>query len=116
MRHHVKPSKNNLITNTELSKTLYTFVNNIIRDIKDIGGYPKDYTFIILGKPAPTGKTYLCELLRSQGYNAFEISEEVLPYVEYCDNKNHYSIAGVHRQVTIILNQQLHDLNQKKIY
>lgn len=115
MRHHIKPSKTDFMSNTELSKTLYTFINNIVRDIKDIGANPKNYTFIILGKSGPTGKTYLCELLRSQGYNAFEISEEVLPYVEYVDDRNHYTIAGIHKQVTIILNQRLHDQNQKRI-
>ena len=60
-------------------------------------------TYIITGKPGRTGKTWLTEKLKEQGYNAFEISEHIYDKVSYIENSNAYidDMAGT---VLIILN------------
>lgn len=70
-------------------------------------GCEKDYTYIILGHPGPTGKTHLCDALKSRGYNAIEISEQVGNLVSYKDSKNHYEIDRINKTVTIVLNMRL---------
>lgn len=63
------------------------------------------YTFIIMGKPGPTGKTRLCDNLNKAGFKAFEVSEYLTGMVEYLDNENHYLVDETHKTVTIILNR-----------
>lgn len=48
-------------------------------------------TYIILGRPGPTGKTWLQKKLEDLGYNAIEISEAMAlsDAIEYKDNNNH---------------------------
>lgn len=65
----------------------------------------KEMTYIILGKPGPTGKTWLTQALRDRGYKAIEISEEVYDMVDYHDDKNHFIEDPYGRHVTIILNR-----------
>lgn len=66
----------------------------------------KDYTFIILGGHGPTGKTWLCKALIENGFNTFEISEDIGGKVQYLDKDNFYSINGFCKQVVIILNHR----------
>ena len=65
----------------------------------------KDYTYIILGRPGKTGKTWLCNELRVHGFNAFEISEDVCGLIGYNDDENHYIRNDFDKQVTIVLNR-----------
>jgi hypothetical protein len=65
------------------------------------------YTFIILGRGGPTGKTWLCNGLRKYGFMAFELSESILPLVDYKDNRNHVIRDGVGRSIIIVLNRNL---------
>lgn len=65
-------------------------------------------TYIICGKPGPTGKTWLWDALVKAGHNAIEISESIGPFVDYRDDKNHMLNAGPGgRMVIIILNRPL---------
>ena len=68
----------------------------------------RDGTYVILGKPGPTGKTYLCNKLVTLGYNAVEISEGITlsDAVEYKDDANHI-VEMPFDYTVIILNQRL---------
>ena len=82
--------------------------NRIFIDIiRDKVGDARDYTYIILGRPGKTGKTWLCNELRAHGFNAFEISEDVIDFVRYKDEENHVIKNVYNKQVTIILNQAI---------
>lgn len=65
------------------------------------------YTFIILGRGGPTGKTWLCTGLRKYGFMAFELSESVFPFIDYNDNGNHVIKDDIDKNIIIILNQPL---------
>lgn len=87
-------------------------VIEILHHIIDSNGRPvndreSDYVYIILGRPGPTGKTWLCEALRHSGIKAFEISESVYSLVRYDDLCNHYVVDHASKTVTIILNKRL---------
>lgn len=63
------------------------------------------YSYIILGRPGPTGKTWLYNGLKLNGYKAFELSEDIIGLVDYRDDDNHYLIDDTKKQVIIILNK-----------
>lgn len=65
------------------------------------------WNYIILGKTGPTGKTYLWTLLRNNGFNAIEITENIYPWVEYNDDTNHFLVDEFRKQVVIVLNRPL---------
>lgn len=65
------------------------------------------YTFIILGRGGPTGKTWLCNGLKKYGFRAFELSESITSLVDYSDYKNHVIKNSLDRSIVIILNQFL---------
>lgn len=81
--------------------------NDLLQDMLKHLDNPGEYTYIIMGKPGPTGKTWLCNKLRQYGYNACEITESVCWIVDYRDNGNYYLIKKPHRVVVIILNKPL---------
>ena len=66
-----------------------------------------NWTYIILGRTGPTGKTYLCNLLRENGHNAVEISEDVYPLLDYHGIDNHYFVYKDNKCAVIILNKPL---------
>ena len=82
-----------------------TFIaDHIIRS----GRYPKGkYTFIILGKVGPTGKTWLLNRLRENGYRAIEITDAIYDLVDYKDDRNHIMEDELTDTVTIVLNHRL---------
>jgi hypothetical protein len=67
------------------------------------------YTFIILGRCGPTGKTWLWRGLKSFGFNAFEPAEAICQCMnyDYCDNYNHVIKNEIDRSIIVILNQSL---------
>ena len=65
------------------------------------------WTYIVTGRTGPTGKTYLCDLLKRQGYHAIEISEDIFTLVEYKDGKNHFLINDAEKYAIIIKNRIL---------
>lgn len=73
---------------TKLSKDIST--DRILKHILQFDS-EKVRTYIILGKPGPTGKTWLQKKLEDLGYNAIEISEAMAlsDAIEYKDNNNH---------------------------
>lgn len=83
-------------------------VNRILLFImRDMPGIANDYTYIILGRPGKTGKTWLCNELRVHGLNTFKISEDICDFVQYKDGENHLLVNDYDKQVTIILNQSI---------
>lgn len=71
-----------------------------------LGGFREDYLFLVLGKPGPTGKTYLTQRLKEHGYQVAELSEELAPFLN-ADKFNHVIIDDLEKQVVIILNRDL---------
>lgn len=72
----------------------------------------KAITVIIMGRPGPTGKTWLCENLTQKGFNAIELDlEHCKVDIQYHDNKNHYKIEnhpfGNASTVYVVLNEIL---------
>lgn len=66
-----------------------------------------DYICIILGRTGPTGKSWICEKLKNNGFRAVEISENIYKKVDYTDSNNHCVMDGFHKTITIILNRSL---------
>lgn len=81
-------------------------LRSMFREIGILGN-AKEYTYIILGRVGPTGKTYMCKRLKENGYVAFEISPNIYDLVDYVDTKNHYRIDHDNKVVTIVLNEAL---------
>lgn len=65
----------------------------------------KSWVYIITGRPGLTGKTFLYEQLKKNGYNAIEISEDIVDLVDYRDSKNHYIVNWEKKQLLIVLNE-----------
>lgn len=63
------------------------------------------YTFIVLERGGPTGKTWITTGLKNYGYPAFEITESVYNFIDYCDGKNHVIKNDVDRTIVIVLNE-----------
>lgn len=72
----------------------------------------KKKTFIIMGRPGPTGKTWLWDQLRKTGFNAIEVSEAVGPHIAYNDDANHYIDECLGGVVVIILNRPIRRYGQ----
>ena len=70
------------------------------------------YTYIILGKCGPTGKTWLYTQLRSRGFNVFEITEDVASVGMTVEgsNSNQFIVNEQFKQITIILNRPLNEV------
>lgn len=81
--------------------------NRILRTILETPRYSDGYTFVVLGRPGPTGKTWLCTGLREYGFKAVEISEDLGCLVDYRDNKNYIIENHIDRTVVIVLNERL---------
>lgn len=79
------------------------FIDNIGNSLAD----KREYTIVILGRSGPTGKTWLCNALKNHGFNAVEISEElILARVDFgTDNGNHYYINHAEKYIVIVLNK-----------
>jgi hypothetical protein len=78
--------------------------NRMLRSI--VEDNEKEYTYIILGRSGATGKTWIYTGLIKYGFTAFEISENVGNLLDYRDNKNHFIVDDLHKQVIIVLNQE----------
>ena len=67
-----------------------------------------DYTIVILGRPGPTGKTWLCNTLKQHGFNAVEISDEMAHLVDWMDiSRNHCFVDLEDKHVVVVLNKEL---------
>ena len=70
----------------------------------------KEFTYIILGRSGPTGKSKLRDTLTELGYTAFEISESVARYVSYPEIYrpncgDHMVVDYYNKIITIVLNK-----------
>lgn len=63
------------------------------------------YTFIILGRGGPTGKTWLCTGLKKYGFTAFEVTESIFNLVEYTSCKNRVIKNDIDRTIVVVLNE-----------
>lgn len=68
--------------------------------------FTSEYLYLILGKPGPTGKTWLTQKLKERGCQAAELSEELAPFLN-ADRFNHVVVDDLEKQVVIILNRDL---------
>lgn len=75
--------------------------------------YIKDYTYIISGRPGPTGKTWLSYKLESNEYKVVEISEKMYNLVHYEDADNHCLVDDFRKAVIIVLNRTLPQYENK---
>lgn len=91
-----------------MKQTPDKILNDILRNLTN----PGEYTYIIMGKPGPTGKTWLCDQLKRYGYNACEITESVCWLIEYNDNGNHYLVKKQNHVVVIILNAPIEPVKE----
>ena len=84
---------------------LYQLVSEIPQNNPNIPY--REYVFVILGQPGPTGKTWLCDQLRVRDYTSYELPFETYNFVDFADKKNHYVVDHINKMVTIILNERL---------
>lgn len=79
-----------------------------------------EYTVIILGKPGPTGKTWLTTKLLEQGYRAIEISEIPAIYrnvrFDDCNDEDYFEIDDNKKVVIVILNEPVIRFDRKIHY
>ena len=91
-----------------MNKEFRGFTPKLLLGMIELDNVPrKGYTFFILGKTGPTGKSWLTKELNSLGYSAFELSEDMWKFVKYNDDENHCVINKFNKQVIIILNEPL---------
>lgn len=86
--------------NVEVYEIIYFITNH-----RRIQARKDDYTFIITGEPGPSGKTFLRDQLKSRGYKAIEIAENLYDLVRYNDNNNYIRIDHENSYVLIVLNK-----------
>lgn len=77
---------------------------SILRTILLFRPESKDYTIVVMGETGPTGKTWIYEKLKSNGFRVTEITEQVYKIVDYRDRKNHVLVDEVQRTIIIVLN------------
>ena len=92
--------------NVLLPKSTATRIYEDIRKAVDNDESLKSYTYIVMGKTGPTGKTYMVDRLKALGCNVVELSELIFDVVEY-DDSNYYRVDAMQKTVVIILNQRL---------
>ena len=85
--------------------------SRILRHILDDLDNSKEYTYLIIGKYGPTGKTWLCDGLKRYDYRAFDLNDSAYISLigKYADNKNHYHIIPDQKLVIITLNELFYD-------
>lgn len=68
-----------------------------------------DYTYVIMGRPGPTGKTWLRNQLVEAGYKAIELSEDLVGLVYYKDDGNYFRVNHMKKTVLIVLNRSIRE-------
>lgn len=66
-----------------------------------------DYTYVILGQSGATGKTWLYNELKINGFRVVELSEDIYKLLQYKDCDNHVIINEFQQTIIIILNKSL---------
>lgn len=83
-------------------KILRYFIENCFFQYEN-GKIP--YTFIVLGRCGPTGKTWITTGLKQYGFTAFEIMESIAGLVDYRDGRNHVIKNDIDKTIIIVLNE-----------
>lgn len=66
------------------------------------------YSYIIMGKSGPTGKTWLYSQLKERGYDVTELSEYIIGEVDYkYDDRNTVIVNEIDGKIIIILNKPI---------
>lgn len=102
LREGLESEKGELMRNFRRA-TPYDILRHFTSNDKFINS---DYLFLVLGKPGPTGKTWLTQKLKEHGYQVAELSEELAPFLN-ADKYNHVIVDELEKQVVIILNRSL---------
>lgn len=77
----------------------------ILYDISHLEN-PEQYTYVIMGKPGPTGKSWLCKQLKDRGFKAVE--SDYLNLLYRTDiNKNYYFVYPDVKTIVIVLNRTI---------
>ena len=71
--------------------------------IYDKFGDARERTYIIMGRAGHTGKIWLCDELKAHGFNAIEISGDILLLVDYKHTDENYVIRNKEKKQTIIV-------------
>lgn len=74
-----------------------------------------EYRYVILGKNGPTGKSWLCSKLKKDGFDAVELSEQLMDNVYYSGHQNYVKVDELHKTVIIILNKPLEIKKKTKV-
>ena len=75
---------------------------------KDRGRDPKEYTYVIFGMTGRTGKTWLADRLRENGFRVLELAEKVNHQVVYrMSDHNSLSVYNEEKLVVITLNRRI---------
>ena len=100
--------------NWEPSKILHAIISTKfdIESHRLHAGY-KAYTYVICGRPGPTGKSWLYYNLLERGFRVIELSEDMAGLIEYNDDKNHVIINGMNKSVLIVLNKPLKEIERE---
>lgn len=67
----------------------------------------RNYTYIILGRPGPTGKSTLAHKLNIECYVAYEITEELLRAARIDGKRNAFIVNDIMQYVIIVLNEHV---------
>jgi hypothetical protein len=67
------------------------------------------WTFVIIGRNGPTGKSWLCRGLQNRGFTAVELTESICQLVDYRDSHNHVIADYCNKTIVIVLNRSLRD-------
>lgn len=90
--------KLNTLTGSRVTPT------NILRIIREDVHAFDGYIFIILGRPGPTGKSWLYNRLVDECLSVVEPNEHLCGLVKYTDDFNHIDVSQSKREITIVLN------------
>ena len=99
-------------TNPTPSEIAHYLIDNRGNSIAD----RSDYTIVILGRPGPTGKTWLCNILTQHGFNAVEISAELTHIIGWGAaidpsvidvNRNYCLVDLEDKHIVVVLNKEL---------
>ena len=63
----------------------------------------KEYTYIIVGRPGPTGKSTMYRKLKDLGYSAVEISEELLSVARVDGRMNAFILHNFEQRYALVV-------------
>lgn len=101
----MKETKNSPMT----AQDIYEIILRNMKTILD----RNEWTCIIMGQHAPTGKTWLCAKLNAVGIKSVEIADFAGQIVDYKDKHNHYCICYENKCIVVCLNEIIPEKHKK---